>query len=290
MKFGIYYAYWEQYWSADFLKYVDKMAALGFDILELNATPLPEYTPKEIAELKARAESKGIELAAGYGPTFDHDMGSKDPEIRKNALEWYKKLFSVMEQLNIHCLVGALYSHWPMDYSQGVDKEEDWKRSVEGMKILGPVAAEHGILLGMEALNRFENHILNTAEEDVRFVKEVGLDNVKVHLDTFHMNIEEDSISAAIRTAGPYLGHFHIGECNRKVPGKGDRMPWKEIGIALNDIGYDGRVVMEPFVRMGGQVGSDIKVWRDISNGATEEQLDLDAKESLEFIRYMMKK
>ena len=139
----------------------------------------------------------------------------------------------------------------------------------------------------MEVLNRFENHILNTAEEGVAFVKEVGMDNVKVMLDTFHMNIEESSIGNAIRTAGKLLGHFHTGECNRMVPGKG-RIPWREIGDALKDIGYDRTVVMEPFVRMGGQVGSDIKVWRDISRNASEEQLDADAKRAVEFQRYML--
>ena len=71
------------------------------------------------------------------------------------------------------------------------------------------------------------------------------------------------------------------------VPGKG-RMPWREIGDALKDIGYDKAVVMEPFVRMGGQVGSDIKVWRDISRNASEEQLDADAKRAVEFQRYML--
>ena len=125
------------------------------------------------------------------------------------------------------------------------------------------------------------------SEEGVEFVKEVDKDNVKVMLDTFHMNIEEVSIGDAIRHAGNLLGHLHTGECNRMVPGKG-RMPWREIGDALQDIKYDGNVVMEPFVRMGGQVGSDIKIWRDISRGACEAELDADAKRSVEFQRYML--
>ena len=125
------------------------------------------------------------------------------------------------------------------------------------------------------------------SEEGVEFVKEVDKDNVKVMLDTFHMNIEEVSIGDAIRHAGNLLGHLHTGECNRMVPGKG-RMPWREIGDALQDIKYDGNVVMEPFVRMGGQVGSDIKIWRDISRGASEAELDADAKRSVEFQRYML--
>lgn len=286
MRHGIYYAYWEKEWAAGYEYYVDKVARLGFDILEVGAAPLPDYTPEQIKSLRNCAQSNGIELTAGYGPTFDHNMSSSDPSIVKNAIEWYKRLFDVMGQLDIHLIGGALYSYWPVNFDNA-DKPEDWKRSVEGMQILAPIAAQYGINMGMEVLNRFENHILNTAEEGVAFVKEVNEDNVKVMLDTFHMNIEETSISDAIRTAGSLLGHFHTGECNRKVPGKG-RTPWREIGEALRDVGYDGTVVMEPFVRMGGQVGKDIHVWRDISRGATEEQLDKDAQDAVIFQRYML--
>lgn len=285
MKYGIYYAYWEQEWDSEgFSKYIDKIAALGFDVLEINGTPLPDYSQKEIKELKSCADAAGIQITTGYGPVYEHDMGSADVTIRKAAFAWYKKLFDVMEQLDSHMLGGALYSHWPIDYSKGVRKEEDWKRSVEGIQLLGPLAKEHGITLGMEILNRFENHILNTAEEGVRFVTEVGQENVKVMLDTFHMNIEEDSLRDAILTAGPYLGHFHVGECNRKLPGNG-RIPWKEVMGALREAAYQGCVIMEPFVRMGGRVGEDIKVWRDLSGNATVADLDQAAEKSLAYLK-----
>lgn len=136
----------------------------------------------------------------------------------------------------------------------------------------------------MEVVNRFEQFLFNDAAEATQFVKDVDRDNVKVMLDCFHMNIEEDSFYDAIVSTGKYLGHFHVGEANRKVPGKG-RIPWNEIGRALRDIGYDGGVVMEPFVCMGGGVGQDIKVWRDLSNNASPEQLDADIAESCAFLR-----
>lgn len=285
MQYGIYYAYWEKEWAADYKKYVEKVARLGFDILEVGAAPLPDYTDQEIKELKKCTEDNGIVLTAGYGPTYEHNISAAEATVRAGAMEWYKKLFEVMAKLNIHTIGGAIYSYWPVDFATA-NKEEDWKRSVEGMRLLAKEAEQYDIMLGMEVLNRFESHILNTAKEGVKFVKEIGMDNVKVMLDTFHMNIEEVSMGAAIREAGSLLGHFHTGECNRMVPGKG-RMPWREIGEALRDIHYDGTVVMEPFVRMGGQVGADIKVWRDISNGALEEQLDKDAADAVTFERYM---
>ncbi|MCI8560202.1 MAG: sugar phosphate isomerase/epimerase [Dorea sp.] len=286
MKHGIYYAYWEKEWAADYEYYADKVARLGFDILEVGAAPLPDYTPDQIRSLKSCAERNNIKLTAGYGPTYDHNMGSSDPSVVKNAVEWYKRLFDVMAQLDIHLIGGALYSYWPVNFDNA-DKSEDWKRSVEGMQTLAPIAKQYDIDLGMEVLNRFESHILNTAEEGVSFVTEVAQDNVKVMLDTFHMNIEETSIAGAIRTAGSLLGHLHTGECNRMVPGKG-RTPWREIGEALRDIQYDGTVVMEPFVAMGGQVGKDIHIWHDISRGATEAQLDKDAQDAVTFQRYML--
>ncbi len=285
MKYGIYYAYWEQEWSADYLKYIEKVAKLGFDILEIGAAPLADYSEKKIKDIDKCAKENGITLTVGYGPTFEHNVGSSDKTIRTGALDWYKKTFEAMAVMDAHLIGGALYSYWPMDFSKA-DKSEDLKNSVDGVRMLADLAKNYDIVLGMEVLNRFENHILNTAKEGVDFVKKVDMDNVKVMLDTFHMNIEEESIAAAIRTAGKLLGHFHTGECNRMVPGKG-RMPWREIGEALRDIHYDGAVVMEPFVKMGGQVGKDIKVWRDISNNASENDLDIDAKKALEFQKYM---
>lgn len=286
MKYGIYYAYWETEWEADYTRYADRAARLGFDVLEIGAKPLPDYTKEQITALRRCAQESGIMLTAGYGPSYDHNMGSGDPAIRANATEWFKRLFEVMGELDIHTIGGALYSYWPIDFTKPVYKEEDWKHSVEGVRILSELAKPYDITLGMEVLNRFENHILNTAEEGICFVKEVDRENVKVMLDTFHMNIEETSIAEAIRSAGSLLGHFHTGECNRMVPGQG-RMPWREIGEALRDIHYDGLVVMEPFVHPGGQIGKDIHIWRNIKPNVSEEQLDIDARNAVIFERYM---
>ena len=286
MKYGIYYAYWEKEWAADYTQYLKKAEKLGFDILEIGASPLPDYSQEQIRLLRQCAKDSGVTLTAGYGPTFEHNMGSSDPAIREKASEWFKRLFEVMGQLEISKIGGALYSYWPVDFSKPVHKEDDWKYSVEGMKKLSELAKPYQITLNLEVLNRFENHILNTAEEGVQFVTEVDRDNVKVMLDTFHMNIEETSISAAIRTAGNLLGHFHTGECNRMVPGQG-RMPWREIAEALHEIQYDGSVVMEPFVRRGGQIEKDIHIWRNMKTDISEEILDRDARNALLFEKYL---
>jgi len=287
MKHGIYYAYWEQQWQADYLYYIRKAARLGFDILEIAATPLPEYSDQKLRELRDCAAANGITLTCGHGPSAGQNLASGDPVVRRNAMAFYTDLLQRLEKLDIHLIGGGIYSYWPVDYSLPIDKPGDWGRSVEGVSEIAKTAQECGVRYCLEVLNRFEGYLLNTSEEAVRFVQEVDHPNVKIMLDTFHMNIEEDSIGGAIRQAGIYLGHFHTGECNRRCPGKG-RIPWHEIAGALKDIDYQGAAVMEPFVRMGGQVGSDIKIWRDISHGAAEPELDADARAALAFSRYML--
>jgi len=287
MKHGIYYSYWEHEWSAKFGPYIEKVAELGFDIIEVAAHHINEYSDAELATIRQSARDNGIILTAGIGPSKTKNLSSEDAAVRAAGKAFFERTLSNVAKLDIHTIGGALHSYWPIDYSQPVDKAGDYARGVEGINGIADFANDLGINLCIEVLNRFENHVLNTAAEGVAFVKDVGKNNVKVMLDTFHMNIEEDSFGDAIRTAGPLLGHFHTGESNRRVPGKG-RMPWHEIGLALRDINYTGAVIMEPFVKTGGTIGSDIKVWRDLSGGADIAKMDEDARNALAFSRFVL--
>jgi D-psicose/D-tagatose/L-ribulose 3-epimerase len=285
VQYGIYYAYWERQWGGDYLRYPAKAAALGFDILEISCASLAELGERRLRELRRAAEDAGIRFTGGYGPRPQENLASPEAAVRRGGFEFWGRTFKALEALGITLVGGGLYSYWPVDFGRPFDKEADLGRSIESMKKLADAAADYGVTLGMEALNRFEGYLINTAEECLNYVKAVGKDNVKVMLDTFHMNIEEDSIAAAITAAGNYLGHFHLGEANRRPPREGGRIDWRIIAAALRDIGYDGPVVMEPFVLPGGQVGRDIKVWRDLSGGAGEAELDDEARRSLEYIR-----
>lgn len=284
MKFGVYFAYWEKTWDADYKKYVRKVADLGFDVLEINAAGLAKMSDDAIAELKEEARKYHVILSGGVGLAKEYDVSSADEEVRLHGVAYMKGILDALAKADISVLGGTIYSYWPCDFSKPVDKPLARSQSIKSMRELADYAAGYGITLLPETLNRFEQFIMNDASEAVQYVKDVGKKNVKAMLDTFHMNIEEDSMGDAIRRVGDLLGHFHIGECNRKVPGKG-RMPWDEIGQALRDIHYDGYVVMEPFVRMGGIVGSDIKVWRDLSDQADEQELDDEIRESLRFVK-----
>ena len=283
-KTGIYYAYWEQSWSADYVKYVKKVKSLGFDILEIAAGCLPDMPHESLTELKNTALNEGVELTCCIGLPSQYDVSSADEKVRSAGMEFMCKIFDAMNVLDSKLLGGIIYSSWPGTVSSCEEKAHAEKRSADSLKELAKYAKGCGITCCLEIVNRFEQYMMNTAKEGADFLDNVAEDNVKLLLDTFHMNIEEDNIGRAIKTAGSKLGHFHIGECNRKPPGKG-HMPWDEIADALRDINYTGAVVMEPFLKPGGEVGRDIRVFRDLSGGADEAEMDNMAKEALEFIK-----
>jgi D-psicose/D-tagatose/L-ribulose 3-epimerase len=284
-KIGIYFAYWTDKWTGDYLYYVDKVARLGFDVLEIQPDQLLHMPKTELENLHQMADDRGLELTYCIGFSQDKDLASESDSVRRAGIDYAKKILDIIHFMDGKIFGGINYSAWPAAFpSNLIDKRPYLDRSIRCVKEISKVAEEYGITYCLEIVNRFEHFLLNTAEEGVAYVDEVDSPNVKLLLDAFHMNIEEDSIGTAITSAGERLGHFHIGETNRKTPGQG-HMPWEEIAQALKKINYQGRVVMEPFVKPGGEVGEAIRVWRDLSENANEAQLDLNANQALTFIR-----
>ena len=187
MKYGIYYAFWENEWNADFRYYIDKVSKIGFDVLEIAAHHINAYSQDQLNGIRQCAKDNGIILTAGIGPTQQKNLASPDAAVRKAGHEFFKETLTNLAKLDVHLIGGALYSYWPIDYSQPVDKAGDRARGIEGIRGVADHANDLGINLCLEVLNRFENHVLNTAAEGVAFVQEVGKPNVKVMLDTFHM-------------------------------------------------------------------------------------------------------
>ncbi|MCI9250883.1 MAG: sugar phosphate isomerase/epimerase [Lachnospiraceae bacterium] len=284
MKIGTYFAYWEKEWDTDFFPYISKVARLGFDILEIAGGGLADLPDDQVIRLRDEASRCNITLTVCIGLPAQYDVSSENEETRQAGIAYMKRLIDKTNLVGARQIGGIVYAYWPVDYSKPVNKAATREISIRSIQELADYALPKDVTLTLETVNRFEQFLFNDAAEATQFVKDVNRDNVKVMLDSFHMNIEEDSFYDAIVSTGSHLGHFHIGEPNRKVPGKG-RIPWDEIGRALRDIGYDGTVVMEPFVRPGGGVGADIKVWRDLSDNASDEKMDEDIAESCRFVR-----
>ena len=281
-KVGIYYAYWTHDWDVDFLPFVQKVKNLGFEILEINGGTIVSMNQNERMRLMNEAEETGIDLTFGIGLPERYDVSSLDENIRKNGVAFMKKMIKAVHEMKGKMIGGTVHSYWPAVLPYGVEnKEPIRKQSIKSMKELASLAEDMGVILNVEATNRFEQFLINTSSEALSYIQEVGSPACRILLDTFHMNIEEDSLGDAIRNAGEYLSALHLGESNRKPPGLG-RMPWSEIKQALDDIAFDGPLVMEPFVLPGGQVGRDIGVYREIIENPN---LDALASVSAEFVK-----
>lgn len=287
-KFGIFMNFWENNWDADHKKYIKKAAEIGFDILEFQAQPLLEMSDAKIIEIKKTADEYGIELTYSLGLDKKYDISSSDESVRLGGVEYLKNIMKKVKLQGGKIISGVSYAGWGVPDGE-FTKEKLRDNSLKSMKELSKMAEDMDITYAVEAVNRFEGVVLNTAEEAVSYVQELSSKNVGILLDTYHMNIEEKSFKDAILTAGEYLVGFHTGENNRTAPGRG-HLDWDEIFKALSDINYSGRIVSEPFVMEGGEVGRDIYVWRNLLKDVSEESLDAEAKYLLNFQKDMVKK
>jgi D-psicose/D-tagatose/L-ribulose 3-epimerase len=278
---GMHYGYWTQYWGSEPLQFVKRAKKCGFDILEVNAPKVARMSDAERDVLKGAIAEAGLSLTYSIGMTADMDLVSQDAATRQKGIAFLQQVARTMKFMGGTVLAGINYSSWPRKLLPDEDKQILTDRAIEGVREAIKAAEDNGVIFCVEVVNRFEQFIMNTAAEGIAFAERVGSPNCKILLDTFHMNIEEDSLRGSIVEAGSWLGHFHLGETNRRPPGRG-RIPWREIFGALREINYQGAVVMEPFLVPGGEVGRDISVYRDLLGSA---DLDEEAARSVQFVR-----
>ncbi len=281
-RVGIFYAYWTHEWDVDFFPFIGKVADLGFEQLELNGGTIVRMKADERKRLAEAARERGIALSYGIGLPAAYDPSSLDESIRREGLRFMKEMIGAVASMGGGMIGGTVHSYWPAKAPADLAQKAAIRaRSLSSMRELAPIAEDSGVVLNIEVLNRFEHFLFNVCDEALDFVREVDSPALRILLDTFHMNIEEDSLGDAIRKTGSYLAALHIGETNRKLPGMG-RMPWAEIRKALDDIAFDGPLVMEPFVMPGGQVGRDIALWRAL---VPDADLDKLAAQSAAFVK-----
>ncbi len=290
-KLGIFVNFWEKSWTIDYKYYIDKVKKLGYDILEFQAQPLLDMTNEECRAIKKYADERGIKLSYSLGLNPKYDVANPDKDVRAGGVEYLSNIVRKIAVMEGELFSGVTYAGWgvPDYFVDEAEKEALFCRSVESMKQVMKVAEKEGVTVCCEAVNRFESPLVNTAVEAIKYADLVDSKNIGIHLDTYHMNIEENNIGDAIRLVGKRLRHFHTGENNRNVPGRG-HLDWDEIFKALKDIDYENDIVSEPFLMMGDEVGYDIRVWRPILENPTEERLDNEAKFLLDFTKGMMQK
>ena len=284
-KIGIHYGSFVSNWMDDQLPLIKKVKDLGFDMLEFGSDYLLAQDDDGIKKLKDEASDKGVDLTIGMGLTPEQDIACPDPEFRRNGIDLLKKISGSMAKAGISDCSGIIYCAWNGKISSYEEKKVAWKNSIISMKETVKAFEDNGVFINVEVTNRFENYLINNCDEAMQYADEVGSPNVGVHLDTFHMNIEEDSFVTPIIKAGKKMRYFHIGENNRKMPGLG-MIPWKTIFDTLKIAEYTRPISMEPFVKPGGEIGTAVSLYREIMD--TSDYM-ADLKRSLEFVRSMLK-
>lgn len=281
MQFGINTFVWvSPLTTAAVAELAPKAKAFGFDVLELavEGTELVDV-PAVRAELERAG--LGTVVCGAFGP--NRNLCSPDATIRATAAEYIRWLIDAAAALGSSVVAGPMYSAvGKARLADAEDRRAEHDLAVAGVAEAADYARARGVRLALEMLNRFETDMLNIAEQGLAFIAETGRDNVGLHLDTFHMHLEEKSSAAAIRLAGDRLFHFHACENDRGTPGSG-QVRWDEIAQALRDVRYAGPVVIESFTPDVQEIARAVCIWRQIAPSQ-----DALAADGLRFLRGLL--
>jgi D-psicose/D-tagatose/L-ribulose 3-epimerase len=241
-----------------------RMKRAGCDFVELL---VPEPGELDLAETKSVLKDNGLGVELAARVNLSRDLASADPAAAKAGVAYLESCVDVAAALGARIVGGPLYGA-PLVFAGRAPApvaEDERKRRVEqivkGLKQAGARAADKGVVLGIEPLNRFETDIANTTGHALALAEMVGSRSVGVMLDTFHMNMEDPDIAAAIRRAGKRMVHFQANENHRGFVGSG-HIDWQAVAKAIHDIGYTGPITLEPFRRNDERPGVPLAQWR----------------------------
>jgi D-psicose/D-tagatose/L-ribulose 3-epimerase len=283
MKFGVNTWVWTAPLTTEELEVLaPKIAKMGFNHIEIPIDDPKTLDFKKCLEIITKAGISSISCCVAMGP--DRDLIDPDPKVRQNGVDYVKASIDGLALLGGKNLVGPFYSAVGRTWQQSAEeREHDMQILVEILRDLADYAGKKGIILGVEPLNRFETSFITTADQAIELVDRVNHPSCKIMLDTFHMNIEENSMGDAIRKVGPRLVQVHSNENNRGTPGAG-HVPWKEVAQALKDIKFDGVMVIESFTSKVKSIARAAAIWRPLA--ASQDTL---ATDGVVFLHELMK-
>jgi len=263
LKFGANTFIWESPFSTtEHLYLLDKVRQMGFDLLEV-AVEEPALVDVPVLHRAAQAAGVGLIVCGAFGP--DRNLSSADDSVRQNAEAYLAWLIDAAAELESAVVAGPMYSAVGKErLATAVARQQEWDRAVAGLQKWGAYAEQRGVRLAFEPLNRFENDVINVVDQGLALIEAVGCTAVGLHLDTFHMHLEEKDSAAAIRRAAGRIFHVHACENDRGVPGTG-QVNWASIAQALRDVDYQGAVVIESFTPQVQSIARAVCIWREIA-------------------------
>lgn len=260
-KLGVHALVWEAGWSHDeCARAIAKTAEVGYDFIE---APALDPASIDVDFTRRQLEANRIGINFSLGLDADTDISSGDREKAARGKKRLEEALAVARDAGATHVCGILHSAFQKNNvpttAAGV------AMAVDVLAQVAETASKSGITLGLEVVNRYESNVLNTASQGVELCKRIGAPNVKVHLDVYHMNIEESDIVSAIVETGDYLGYFHTGDSHRGYMGSGT-IDLAGVFRALVRSGYEGPITFESFSsRVVGQpLEGILGIWRNL--------------------------
>ena len=278
MKFGVNTWVWTSpLTNAELEKLAPHVAGMGFDWIEIPLESLDDLDPA-LGAATIQEHGLGVSACAAMGP--DRDLIHPDESIRLNGMNYIRGAINATRKLGATNLVGPIYSAVGRTWqSTAEERARDTDLLVSQLHSLAEYAGDHGVVLCIEPLNRFETSFINLAAQAIEVIDRVAHPACQIMLDTFHMNIEEKSLGNAIRAAGHRLKHVHTCENDRGAPGSGN-VAWSEVAAALKEIHYDGPLVIESFTSKVQSIARAAAIWRNLA--LTQDAL---AQDGLMFLK-----
>lgn len=278
MKLGIHAYAWCSEWNNDQLDLIDRAQKLGMDFIEIPLMVLDKFDSGAVGN---RLKQLGFNACTSTVLLDDTDITSENPDIRAKGVDFLKRCVKATSEIGATNFSGVIYSkHIRQLDGRPTEREYTW--SADSLREVADYANELGVIVGLEPVNRYETFLVNTCEQALMLKEMIGRDNIKIHLDTYHMNIEEKSFYDATLAAGKDLMHYHLCENDRGIPGTG-LVDWDDIFRALSEINYTGYAALESFVDCTDNMNT--WVWRQLAKDG-----DTLVTQGTEFIRGMMKK
>ncbi|WP_375568229.1 sugar phosphate isomerase/epimerase family protein [Ahrensia marina] len=260
-KLGVHALVWTASWDEDYLnRAFEHSRRIGYELIEL-----PRFDPSMISADKLRKllDAHDLKCAITMGLAWDADISNPDAEIARRGEEMLDTAVSAARDIDVELLGGILYS--ALGKYPKAPTREGRQNAVDALRRIADKAQAVEVPMVLEIVNRYETNLLNSTDQGLQFLADIGHDWPKLHLDTYHMNIEECDIGDALRRAGDKLGYFHIGENNRGPLGSGS-IDFASAFTALRDIDYKGWITFESFSSevLDEGLSNDIAIWRNM--------------------------
>ncbi len=260
-QIGVHAAVWAGGWSpAESRHAIAQSKAAGYDYIELMLFNPGAVDVEQTRSLLADAE---LGVASSLGLNWDNDISSEDPAVVARGEALLLDVIACNAALGAKYLVGVIYSALGKYTRPATARGR--ANCVAALQRLARRAADSGMTLGLEVVNRYETNLFNTADEALEIVREIDAPNLGVHLDTYHMNIEENNFAEPVRLCGDKLVYVHIGESHRGYLGSGN-VDFATFFTALRDNNYTGPIAFESFSSavVSPELSNTLGVWRNL--------------------------